>query len=301
MSKSAEVTTQRWSWIVFLQSEFFYLLSFVLAAGITMPFLRATADVAATSNPVTSESPGSFLVIFGVATVLAVILVKYLSDGRFWSFFFGAAAFSGLFLTIYYPLVLVFTQTLAMVMAIIFALIMLVGRVKSQRIWLHNLIVLLATVGVARLFGTQFTPEATVNILLFLAAYDIIAVYFTKHMIAMAVTLFERQAFFGLVLTSKLKGWHGKLSDLELQNGITVVGGGDIAFPLFFALTILIFYGSAAFWIMCAATLVGVLLMHLLAVYPKTKRPIPGLPPLVLCSLVGYSGVLWLIAHGLIG
>ncbi len=299
--KAAEKSTKRnGNWLVFCQTEIYYALAFATLYGITAPFLRPATQAVESYQATTPNTTGGFLLIFGIATVAAVLLVQYVSDKRFWPIFFGGAAFAGIFITIYYPFALVFSTGPATVIAAFLAVALLVLRVSQKTIWLHNVVILLAVVGVARLFGTNFTPQTTISILIILAVYDIIAVYFSKHMIKMAVTLFKRDAFFGAVFPRQLIGWKTRLTDATLQEDITVVGGGDLAFPLFFALTVLIHFGHTAFFIVAGATGVGVLAMHLLYTYPITKRPIPGLPPLVLACVGANYLVIWLLTTGLI-
>jgi len=202
--------------------------------------------------------------------------------------FFGLGAFAGLFITLLYSLLYVTSLQVAYSVAVIGAVVILIVRAISKRIWLHNLVIVLSAAGVARLFGIQFVPESTALILAILALYDIIAVYMSKHMLQMARTLFDRQAFFGLIIPPTITGWKKKLADLSPGENISAIGAGDIALPLFFALSHLFHTGVLAFWVVTGFIFLGVIAMHTLHVYPARKRPMPALPPLVLFAFIGH-------------
>ena len=273
---------------ILLQTYAIFFATFALAFGITAPFITLTAVQELPAAHGVASNPGTFLISFGAATFLAIILVKYLSNDHFWKFFFGLAAFAGLFIAIFYIGIQFLPTNVSYGLSIALAILLLVARAITERVWLHNILIIFAVAGVARIFGAQFTPESIIFILVILAVYDIIAVYFSKHMISMAVTMFERNAFFGVVLPFELKNWKKTLSESEIKKNISIIGGGDLAFPLFFALSHLVYTSTLAFFIISIAVGFGVFVMHLLYILPNTKKAIPALPPLVLFSLLGH-------------
>lgn len=286
------MTTDRFQSAIFVQTVSLFGAAFVLAYMITVPVAGLLSGTSQTvSGTIAEGSPGSFLLAFAVVTIIALLLVKNLKNDNFWKVFFGLGAFAGLFITIMYLALYVSSVRVAYVIALVGAIVLLVARQKTRRIWLHNLVIILSVVGVARLFGFQFSPKATAIILAVLALYDIFSVYLSKHMVQMARTLFDRQAFFGLIIPQQFKDWRKGMSQLQPGENVSAIGAGDVALPLFFALSHLFHTGIMAFWIITAFVMLGVVALHSIHVFPARRKPMPALPPLVLCAFIGH----WLV------
>jgi presenilin-like A22 family membrane protease len=279
----------------FVQTSAAFVAAFGLAYLITAPAAGVVPALTAVVSPPSFQHPGWFLLTFAIASVVAFLLIKYVPGERFWQLFFGAAALAGVFVSVYYLLVRLWpTVPVAVWLAGAAAGALIVGRWFRPVVWLHNLVVLLAAVGVARLLGFQFSPRSATMIVVVLAIYDIIAVFFSRHMVTMARVLFERQAFFGLVMPNRLAGWKQKLADATPGRTAAVLGAGDLAFPLLYAFSHLFYSGTRDFLVITGFTFVGVVVLHGLSLIPKQRRPLPALPPLIACQLLGALLLRWL-------
>ncbi len=272
-----------------LQTIALYAISFVIAFGIT--YTAADSQVATTviSDIPTAVNPYMFILTFFVASAVAYLLVKTMKKKKnFWKVFFGLGAFAGMFITLYYLCLYVISSEVSYGISIALTIIVILARAATKRVWLHNIVVILAVAGVARLLGHQFTPYGAAIILGVLSLYDIAAVYLSKHMVTMAKTLFDRQAFFGLIIPHQYRKWNAQLTALKPGEQISVIGAGDIALPLFFALSHLLYNGLAAFVIVSIAIGIGVIAMHHLYTVTTKGKPIPALPPIVFLAFIGH-------------
>ncbi|MFH1426378.1 MAG: presenilin family intramembrane aspartyl protease [Candidatus Kerfeldbacteria bacterium] len=265
-----------------------FAITFALAFLISYTATKHVQVVTVAGDLPFERSPYGFLVMFALASLMAYIFIKYIPTDQFWKYFFAVGAFAGLYITIYYGLIQFLHPTATMILAITAALGFLILRALKQWIWLHNLIIVISAAGVARLFGIQFEPKSTAIILAAIAIYDVIAVYYSKHMVSMASALFDRQAFFGVIIPKSMELWKLPLNKLKIGENISAMGAGDLAFPLIFALSNLFYNGYTAFYFVTAFVFVGVLVMHLFYVFPAGSKPIPALPPLVLFAFLGY-------------
>ncbi|MEW5955833.1 MAG: presenilin family intramembrane aspartyl protease [Candidatus Micrarchaeota archaeon] len=160
---------------------------------------------------------------------------------------------------------------------------------------------LLVTAGVVgALLGANFDLLPAVILALLLSGYDIVAVFYTKHMVTLAKELSGRDAAFSVVFSTapgakrapfpKAKGVKTRIEALEL-------GTGDLVIPAFVATAALKLPGKGLFiggqWIAGAAVaaLVGSLAgMIVLFILLERKRGYwPALPPLVITSLLALA------------
>ena len=69
--------------------------------------------------------------------------------------------------------------------------------------------------------------------------------------------------------------------------GFLLLGTGDIAFPLIFAVSVLNVSLISAISV-ALGSIVGAALVFYLLIHQPVKRAIPALPPIALCSILGF-------------
>ncbi len=171
--------------------------------------------------------------------------------------------------------------------ALIAAVLLVVLMVKVSRVWLQNLGVVLGVAGIGLVVGLSLTPLTAVFILAILSVYDIVAVYFTGHMVKMAEGMIRAQAIFGLVIPSENSGFKEKMADIKPGEQFMILGSGDVALPLIL-ISSLTRISSVQAWFVAGFAVLGLLITHLLFVSQKQRRPMAALPPIAAMSIIGY-------------
>ncbi len=187
-----------------------------------------------------TKGAGSFIFLaigITIGTLLLLILVHFKSilTWKVWFFFATSLA-----LTIAFGVFL--GNTLAFLLAIALAL----WKLLKPNVIIHNLTEIFMYAGIALFLVPIFDLLWGILLLLAISAYDMYAVWKSKHMIKMAKFLGESKSFAGLFIpyTPKDKPKHTKLkakktSHKKIKAKHAILGGGDIVFPLLFAGVIL--------------------------------------------------------------
>jgi len=159
--------------------------------------------------------------------------------------------------------------------------------IKKQSILIHNICIVLGIAGMGATLGLRMETE-TVAILLFIfAIYDFIAVYKTKHMVKMAKEMIKHKAILGIIVPKKGLGFGGELKNVKQGGKFLVLGGGDIAFPLIFCVSLIsenIYHSFLVFFF----SLIGLFFSYFIFFKQKKQKPIPALPPIAAFSILGY-------------
>jgi len=164
------------------------------------------------------------------------------------------------------------------------------------RIWLHNILLLIALSAAGAIFGFIFAPWAFMIFMLIIAVYDLLAVRF-GFMVWMADKLSETTSLPAFIFPRALKDWRLKLSTVHFnelkekessEREYSILGGGDIGFPLM--LTVSVFYISdlAGALVVGVFGLVGLVGAFLIQVWWLKGKPMPALPPIAFFSLIGF-------------
>ena len=112
---------------------------------------------------------------------------------------------------------------------------------SRKNVLIHNAVELLIYPGIAIIFVPLFSIFWAILLLLAISAYDMFAVWKSKHMISLATFQAESQAFAGFVIPYGRKGRPSVKAALPKkltgkgEYRTAILGGGDIAFPLVFA------------------------------------------------------------------
>lgn len=260
------------------------------------------------------------LVSIGIAIVIATVLFFLLSRIRItlllkaWFSFVVFICLSIAIALLIYPvlgtnLFTIFGKSisLAEIIAVPSSLILTFYKIVKRNIIVHNITEVLIYPGLAVIFLPLLNVIAASILLIGISIYDIIAVWKTKYMIKLAKFQIEHlkifTGFFLPYLKPKDKARVERLRAIakkEREKGkgigaerfkkikvpvqIAALGGGDVAFPLIFAGTILVAYGFIAslITILCAT-----LALLLLFMFSEKGKFYPAMPFLTAGCLLG--------------
>jgi len=268
------------------------LLSFSTATSMT------TGRVAYTSRPIQSiyippaenEMPPyrtaeidifQFLVSFFIATALMLVFLQFFRGKLLFEIFFSGAIIFGA----QGPVGLLFGKFEAFIISIGIVIL----RFIHPRIWTQNLAIMVGIAGISASLGMSVEPLMAAILLVILSVYDIIAVYKTRHMVALFKGMAERGAILALVVPKDLRIWLEKFSAIKSGNhdDFIFLGTGDLALPIFFAVSALS-SGDIFFFSVISGASAGFLADHLYFTMQKERRPIPALPFIAVFSIIGY-------------
>ncbi|MCD6230150.1 MAG: hypothetical protein J7K00_05140 [Candidatus Diapherotrites archaeon] len=188
-------------------------------------------------------------------------------------------------IAVFFASVLVFSAFVPELPAIALAGLVLVLKTVKKTIATKNMSAVLAIAGVGGILGASLGVLPAIVFLLILSLYDIIAVFFTKHMVEMAKSIIANDMAFTL--------------SFPVKNRIFELGTGDLVMPLIFAAAVLnapqstfINFGTVAVstslikaLFVCFGALSGLVVVINL-VERKKGRMLPALPPIVAGALV---------------
>jgi presenilin-like A22 family membrane protease len=172
------------------------------------------------------------------------------------------------------------------------------------RIWLHDLLLLIALAAAGSVFGFLFTPWAFMIFMLIIAVYDVLAVRF-GFMVWMADRLSETASLPAFIFPKLMKDWKLKLETVKFgelkdkaseEREYAVLGGGDIGFPLMLAVAVFFDSDLAGSIIVGIFALAGLIGAFLIQMYWLKGKPMPALPPIAFLSLIGFIIVTQLLS-----
>ncbi|MEK7123673.1 MAG: presenilin family intramembrane aspartyl protease, partial [Patescibacteria group bacterium] len=266
------------NWRLFLSEAFFFSLAQALGlfSAAKMSVLFKTAEV----RPV-QTSVLDILIMLAVGTAFTLIFLRFSKSALPYKIifllvmFFGMQAFFSLFLS--------------ELMASGAALLMILARIFTPFILVHNLVLVFGVSAVGAMLGMSLNPWTAVVVLLVLSVYDYIAVYKTKHMVKMAKEMIERGAVFALILPEKPVHYFESAPKIKgPQEGIFFLGAGDLVFPLVMSASVFSGVGLAAAVITAAFSVFGLFLTHFLLSVQEKRAPMPALPPIALLTIIGF-------------
>ncbi|MBR9677553.1 hypothetical protein GOV04_05405 [Candidatus Woesearchaeota archaeon] len=225
-----------------------------------------------------------------VGTMLALLLIKFRTV-RLWKLWF--------FFAVLITLSISFGAFINPYVAFVFAAILTYFKVFRPNFYVHNFTELFIYAGLAALLVPMLNVFSAIILLFLISAYDMYAVWQSKHMIKLAKFQAESRLFAGLMMPySKSK----KKIITKVPTNITptksirretvrtaILGGGDIGFPLIFAGTVLKVIGI---WQTLIISVGATIALYLLLVYGKQDRFYPAMPYISAGALIGYLIVL---------
>ena len=167
---------------------------------------------------------------------------------------------------------------------------------------------LLALCAAGSVFGFLFSPWTFMIFMLVVALYDFLAVRF-GFMVWMADRLSESESLPAFIFPKKLRDWTAKLpadisrplarasigelkeQEPELRE-YSILGGGDIGFPLILTVAVYFAYDAAAAWLVGLFATAGLMLAFVLQSWLLKGKPMPALPPIAAMSLIGWL-IVW--------
>ena len=223
------------------------------------------------------------------------------------------SAFAGLFGT---------TPNYVVVAAIVLAALLVVAKYKIPR--LRNITAMIASVGVGLVIGVSFSFLAAMVFMVILAVYDFIAVFITKHMVALGNIAMEKNLSFMISvneieavpvssLTAKERSEYAKSrKDMQKHGGNMqklvgegmapisarmALGTGDLAMPLMLAIAA---YKVNLNFTLSFVIIIGAIfgLIITMLILRRYKRALPAIPPIlfgIAVALLAYFAVMLLV------
>jgi len=277
-------------------------------------------DTSVGSRPETAGF-GSFLyLIIGVAigTILVLVLMRF-QKSNLWRLWFFLAVWIAVSISL--GVFIKYQVFFAYDVSIVIALLLALWKVFKPNIFIHNITEVLMYAGIAVLLVPIFDVFWSIMLLLAISVYDMYAVWKSKHMIKMAKFQTKSNIFAGLLIPYKVKPENLKSADksssifdrkTEKKTSVknvsakasksktktAILGGGDVAFPLIFAGTVmehLMTLGltkSQALLHSSIIVLTTTIALALLFLYAKKDKFYPAMPFVTAGCLIGWVIVL---------
>lgn len=161
-------------------------------------------------------------------------------------------------------------------------------------VWFHDLLLVLALVSAGSVFGFILSPWTVMILMLLIAVYDFVAVRF-GYMLWMAKKMAESETLPAFILPKKLSDWNlnlkksgfDELTKDKPEREFSVLGGGDIGFPLMLLVSVFFGYGYIGSLIVAVFSLLGLVCAYLIQWFWLKGKPTPALPPIAGFSLIG--------------
>ncbi len=151
----------------------------------------------------------------------------------------------------------------------------------------HNLTIGITIAGVAVSVGLSFSFATVLFLMGAFSFYDVMAVYRSSHMVKLFKGMANKGVILAIMIPSRLDKINIKSNEFKPGQGIFIMGTGDLAFPLFFAVSALKFSIMSAWFIVGGATIGAATVYYLLNIQ-RSNRAMPALPPIAAGSVLGF-------------
>ncbi len=218
--------------LVFILAHFYGIL-----ASLNLQTTRLAEGTAVVNNQAVSGLYLIGLIVF--ATFLMLMLYKYSFGALITLWFYSALGIT---------LLLFFTSFLPALIGLAITAVLLVYRIKSDSLWTRNIIDIFSYAGAGAFFGTMIGPLPAFIFLAALAAYDVLSVFYTGHMISLAEEGMDSDTFMGVIYPKEDKKTEKADIKREAEKDaekvkLGVLGGGDIIAPMIFSISLLNLFG----------------------------------------------------------
>lgn len=264
----------RAQWVLLLSGMGAFLTTELLAV-FSLPRALAASFVAEATP---EEALATFFALmFGFFAFL--VLFSYFRNRNLWGFFFFISLFFGLnfFLSLYF----------GTGFALFLSLALILGKALGRRVITQNLALIPGLSGIGIAIGMSLTENGALILLLILSFYDIIAVYFTKHMVALFRGLLRGGVIPAVIISEKFSGLGQKVDKISAGAGFMFLGTGDIVLPTIFIVAIS-GLGGAAIGGSILGSLIGFAATEIIFTHQRFRRPMPALPPIATCTILGF-------------
>ena len=224
----------------------------------------------------------SIVVLIAFFVVLSIVSLKFKK--------FSAVSFRLLLLLVVFSgSQIVFSSVFHSPWDLFFALFLVFVFIAVRNVLTHNLSIAIGIAGVSSLLGISIFPETAIILLILLSFYDILAVYWTKHMIYLARGMMESGAVFGFVIPFDIKDifYHSGEAKRKIGEKFMILGSGDISLPIVMASSLAATSTSQAL-IVGLFSMLGLFLTHLIFINQAVRKPMAALPPIATMTIIGY-------------
>ena len=255
---------------------------------------RAFEDV---NNP---TNPLIYFVFIILVTIVVLALIKFGRSGILRAIFMGAMAVTLVF--VFLPILYAIYQDVLLDFLLSIALsALLIASVLIRPEWYTvDLVALLAAFGVTVVLGMSLGILPAIILLVVLALYDAVSVYWTKHMVTLAggVAPLQLPVLFVIPKSREFKMSNLKKEDVTADNKereAMFMGVGDAVIPGILVVSTFVFLpsvangiGNANLIVALGAMVGGVIGFLALMKFVLTGRPQAGLPLLNGGTLLGF-------------
>lgn len=236
----------------------------MLVGDALIPAMEAGVVPPVVSEP---EAPSASLKVFGYIIVMTAVLLLLMKYGLFWVIktLLLLSMLGGAFISLS-----IFVGYLALPLAVT---LVAVFYLRQENIWVVNSVLVFSLAGVGGLIGASLGIKPALILIILLSAYDVVAVFGTKHMVTLA------------------KGARGRLPlmfSIPLRESHLSLGTGDLAMPLVFTVSVLRDYTLTHATYTAAGGLVGVTVLFAYILY-RGRATLPALPPITVGLITGYA------------
>ena len=250
-----------------------------------------TAVTGEVTTPPATSSLGPILLYFAIliavmGIILAVIPLSALK--LVFRLLFAALFAWGMFILLVFWLPLWITLTVAVFTGLLWLV--------RPKIWLHNLVMVTAMVSMAAVFGRLVSPWTAIILLVALAIYDFFAVRF-GYMLWMVNKMSAVSTLPAFILPQKPRDMQTSLTTPDINRLIdtkpedrdySILGGGDIAFPLLLTASVYFASGFSTALIVAGASLAGLIAAYWIQATFLKGKAIPALPPIAAAALIAF-------------
>ena len=164
------------------------------------------------------------------------------------------------------------------------------------KVWLHNLLMIFTLASVGAVFGFLLSPWTAISFMLVISVYDVLAVRL-GYMLWMVKRLSESETLPAFVIPKRISAWNLNLKesgfkklfeDESAEREFSILGGGDIGFPLMLVVSVFFVHGFTSSVVVAAFSLLGLVSAYWIQLFPLKGKPMPALPPITFVSLIGF-------------
>ncbi len=208
-----------------------------------------------------------------------LVLLRYFRERNLLGFFFFISLFFGLYflLSLYLPPLAALTVSLGIVLV----------KALGRRVITQNLALIPGLAGIGLAVGLSLTPHGALILLVVLSIYDIIAVYFTKHMVTLFRGMLKVGVIPAVIIPEKFFGLAQKIEEIKPGMDFLMIGTGDLILPTIFVVAVS-GLGRDAVLASAAGSLVGFIATEMIFTHQRFRRPMPALPPIATCTILGF-------------
>lgn len=219
-----------------------------------------------------------------VGTGILLLLIRFRKN-TLWKLWF--------FLSVWLVLGIALSAFINQKLSIILALFLSAYKVLRPSLIIQNLTEVLIYGGFAAIFVPILNLLSVFILLILISLYDMYAVWHSKHMIKLAKFQTKNKVFAGLFVPYALKGVEPvKAKQVKVGKIRTaILGGGDIAFPLFFSGVVMKSFGFLQTLIIPLVVSVALLLLFLKS---EKGKFYPAMPFLTIGCFIGF-GIVYLM------